>query len=377
MVVKMRKNCLLTSIVILIILSFIGCATTPKSTVYRPWYRVFTSEQDIKSSSKIAINVTGETVFLLGEEKLLQDNLHDILNNLLSRRGFKFDNDEPDYHIQLQYQTTKEKELYSQFSTSSRASYNTYYAKHNYGVQFASIIESLSYQSLQSSTSIVSEKESFNHTITIEISDRNGVIIWKGESTWNTPNIDITEEALLPMQLILSNLPYDPDCKIMVKKIKSDRLLSFYNLFCDRISFSCPALPYLIEFPSLISSQPGISSSTLTSTLTLPSEIKNPEMLSAYIDLIQNAEYALPNGSKDWSDPLNTKLWSKVILGGKYYMNNNDAPIYILINLTGKKGGYIISGCRVVSDAEYNDFQIQMEKWQKKLNEFFDFYEKQ
>ena len=66
---------------------------------------------------------------------------------------------------------------------------------------------------------------------------------------------------------------------------------------------------------------------------SLSKEIKHVVALSAYIDLIQTAEYALPQGKEKNTNPLDRDIWSKVQLGGIYYLGNDDIPRKILINL--------------------------------------------
>jgi hypothetical protein len=97
--------------------------------------------------------------------------------------------------------------------------------------------------------------------------------------------------------------------------------------------------------------------------------------LAAYVDLIQTAEFALPDGDdRDWENPIDVRLWKSVTLGGQYLMGISKKPINVIIKLSGEKNGYYIDNAKVVSDNEYAVFQQKLYRWKKALNNYSDYY---
>jgi hypothetical protein len=96
--------------------------------------------------------------------------------------------------------------------------------------------------------------------------------------------------------------------------------------------------------------------------------------LSAFLDLAETAEYALPIGNYNWEDLLNASLWSKVVLGAEYKFNNSDRRIKILMNLNGHTNGYTVDKCWVATDSEYSDFLLKLAVWKKALIQYYDVY---
>ena len=353
---------------LLMLMLFINCATTPKTRVYRPWYRVNEGESKLVVPSYISLEVEGETGFLLGDGELINDELKKILEKILLRRGFNIDNNNPRYKVLLKYRSTLDKTLrsLSSFQSQNRST-NIAFSSQNYGVRLASMMTAISNNQSQTASTLIYESESYTHTVLVEFYSNSGKLIWTGESKWNSINLDILDEISLPVQLLLSNLPSDFDHLIKIKEIKESHQKTYYSIFCSEVSFSCPALPNRLMFPRTLKS-------VRPQTVNIPSCVKNPKALEAYVDLLSNAEYALPTGSSNWDDPLNFSLWSKVTLGGRYSFGNNGEPVNILIKVRGEASKYVITGCQIVSSAEYASFQNSMKKWQKSLKDYFDFY---
>ncbi len=99
--------------------------------------------------------------------------------------------------------------------------------------------------------------------------------------------------------------------------------------------------------------------------------------MACYVDLIQTAEYVLPNGDEiDWKNPLSKSLWEKVTLGGKYLLGPLKTPINAIVELKGRQNGYYINKCKIVDDKEYAEFEVRINKWRDALSNYYDVYKK-
>ena len=103
----MKNKIKFSNLLVLYILIIAGCATTPKISVRRPWNRVIESNEIFKQESKIAIKVQGQTLPLLGDERLLSDNIYSTAKDLLNRRGYDILEDSTDYVANIIYETTE------------------------------------------------------------------------------------------------------------------------------------------------------------------------------------------------------------------------------------------------------------------------------
>ena len=360
-----RKTSLLI-LFILILLSISGCYTTPEIMAKRPWYRIISNDEVINIQSTCSIKVAGENTFLLGDDFLINEETKDVLCKILKRRGFVIIDHFGEYRMMFSYMTLKEKYNENISIGTQQFMYRSLTSDYSgYGVNIAIILNQAIIKN--QSVEITSEDVIYNHTISLEIYNKTNEIIWKGESNWYSYNLDILDEINLPIKLIISSLPDQQDNIINVNKVNENRTLDYYQVFCDNRWFNCPAIPYRIKFPSLSSSR-GVKAHSL------PNAIKNPEALEAYLDLVNYAEFALPTGSSNYDDPIDIDLWRKAKLAGKYCLGNDNDPVCIIIELVGHTYGYEIDKCSIVSESEFNDFQVKMNQWKKRLKDFFDFY---
>jgi hypothetical protein len=233
------------------------------------------------------------------------------------------------------------------------------------GVSIARAVSAVVSRSATVSTQTADETISYTHTISMEISDRDGSILWKGESTWDSPELNLINRIIPALQLLLSDLPADRTTRPEVPEIKESHVLNYYRLECEEVWFTCPALPYRIMF----------SERTPDKKKSLPSSVNNPSALAAYVDLIQTAEFALPDGNeRDWKDPLDVSLWKETTLGGQYSLGPSKKQANILIRLLGKSDGYYVDDCRVVTDQEFSNFNARLAQWRKSLQDYYDVY---
>lgn len=371
-----RKKIFAGTILILMV-GLTGCAVAPRMIVPRPWYRILDSEEKVLINSKFRVDLKGETEFLLGSEELLLKDLTSMIENLLIRRGYKKDDNDFDYRISFEYKTSTMSKL-----ITSSLSFDEYYfptisalgmrITNNYAqnVYIASAINYSAFYSQKIQSYRTSEEIYHIHVISVEIFNNNEELIWKGESFWESKKVDIRNGIHMATQLILSNLPRDNEHKMRAPAVKSSHLENYYKIYCYNDWFSCPALPFRILFMDFSSS---ITTNTIKYNVLNPIDnVLNPTAMAAYIDLIQNAEFALPVGS--YKDPFDSNLWSKALIGDKYYIGDDNELKNILIELRGAPSGYRIHKCWIASEKEYSEFMNKFEKWQDFLKEYFNVF---
>lgn len=321
----------IVSISILILAALLNsCATTPSVHAWRPYTRVLGSSDMLNEDMPLSIRVAGETQPFLGNDEVLIEEIERQAKQLLQRRGFQVVIDPDALTLNLTFLTeTKEfvsndlligtGSKYSSFSNSSTGM--------GYGAGIGVLVAQMVSGSQQSSSTMVSSQSdlvtSYRHTLSIAIEDSD-MVLWQSDATWVSATPSILSELPTALQVIFSNLPNTSKSAIMVPAIKPDREDTFYELYCKNNWFSCPALPYRIRFPQ---------STSNAGTLNKSSFINDPQAFSAFIDLLQTAEYALPKGSGKFDDPMSSSLWAKAQLGGKYKLGDNAEEVFILIDL--------------------------------------------
>jgi hypothetical protein len=187
-------------------------------------------------------------------------------------------------------------------------------------------------------------------------------IIWKADALWDSQSPNIQNSLSYTIQLLLSGLPYNSKLIPNAQKIKEEKETNYYIVNCQNERFVCPVIPYQIGYPDTFDEK-------------VPTRIKNKFALVAFNDLISTAERALPIGSKDYSYPFSSTLWSRVTLGKKYTLGKDTIPVNIMVKLYGNSWGYEVSKCWIASDEDFNEFNTQLENWEKALIEYYDFYE--
>lgn len=367
---KMKEK--LIFLVFLLAFCFMSCAVIPSTRVPRPWYQIRESKEPIKLNSKISITVKGKTEPLIGEETLLQGAIFERLGKLLERRGYKIVSAEPDYQVTLTYDIKRHDNLHSSMASFERGGFVSLRSRNEqYGLGVM-VAQALSVAIQQPQTTImtdVSTLTSYTHTISLEIFDTKGNLKWKGDSTWESQGLDIEREVTPSLQLILSSLPSDGKIIPRVRKVQASKADTYFDLNVKNYWFTCPALPYRI------SCKKPTSSDYRESRLFLKNVMVNSEAFEAFIDIMLTAEYALPDGNKNYKDPFDKSNWAKVILGGQYYLGNGTTPQNILIWLRGSTSEYTVEKCQIVSEEGYVKFTQRLEEWKKALSDKLDFFE--
>ncbi|MFH1367702.1 MAG: hypothetical protein ABII64_01120 [Elusimicrobiota bacterium] len=368
----MKRNVIISFFCSLLLTS---CSTVPSFRIPQPWTRSLKSSQVIDPTKSIKIEAIGTTTPLLGDEQLVSNNLRTSLIHLIERRGFKINSETYDYLVKMLYKTDKHdtmrmsSSVYSKntqisaFSTGSGVGVTS-----GLGVSIARTVGAMVSNSKTAATQTVEQITSYTHTIAVEFFNKKGDMLWKGESTWESAELDLTNQIIYPLQLILSDLPADKNFRPQIPEVKYTHIVNYYRLNCKGIWFTCPALPYRILF---------INPDRNNSINGSPSAVKNPIAFSAYLDLIQTAEYALPKvKGSNWRDPLEPSLWRNVTLGGQYSLGPDKTPINVIIRLAGHPDGYYIEECKIVNNKEYADFEDNLMIWRNILNDYYDVFKR-
>jgi len=374
----------------------LNCAQVPSIRAWRPWTRILKSPENIELGKTLKIEVEGETDPLLGNENLLANDIKDNLVYLLERRGYKIQNKDYDYTVLLNYssksitKTNITSYMNSQNYSGIYSSFKSgYFNSNNYGVNIAKAVSSLVSLTSFTTNTTVSSEAIYNHTISIEILDHLNNSLWKSDSYWSSENPNILSNMTTPIQILLSDLPSDSSIIYSVPKVKENSILNFFELHSWNDWFACPALPYKIKFVERYSEE--ITGTGFRKTIKygdkkaidrkfklkkiVPENVFDPHASAAYFDLIQTAEYALPEGDDDWYYPLRKDLWKKVCLGHKYYIGSEKDPKNIMIKLKGTKDCYQIEKCWIATDEEFEIFQQNLTLWQETLANYYDIYE--
>lgn len=357
----MKKVLILLSLGILLA----GCAQVPM-VVQRPWNRTLSNDA-IPAGASISVNVKSVGSVLLGSDMMTEERIEDSAKALLERRGFIVTDNKPQYSLWINIKSeskTKVSTGIKSYSTSGLIT-SKYYGL---GVFLAQALQMNMATNATTTQVAQTETEYFLHTFGSEISNADNQIIWKNDTYIETLNVNILDVYTPLLQVAFSSLPTTGDVVPRVKKLKEGRFDDYMESFVGDRSTMCPALPHLIKFDMQFFESDGSYKGTFG--------VENPEALLAYLDLLETAEYAIPNSSvKLWSDPTDISLWKKVLIFGKYYLGNDEKPINILIHLKGTASNYVVEWCGLVDDNHYADLEQLQSKWIKTLQNYYDFYD--
>ncbi len=362
------------ALILLMSTFLVGCGSAPTVREVQPWSRVLRSSHVVAPAAKMKIEVSGSSVPLLGSEQLTADNIRENFSRLLKRRGYRVENAAPDYVAKVSYLTERnDKFRHPSAAVPANSSMDAAItgshagAQSGLGVIVARAVSALAMRSAGISTQASDQASAYTHTLAVEIRNREGSSVWKGESSWDSNQLNIIDRCVPAMQLLLSDLPADSSAPPAIREIKSNHVANFYKLECAGTSFTCPALPYGIMFE--------YQSVSPTAKIDIPKTIRDQYALAAYCDLLQTAECALPSGTEeDWKDPIKTSLWKKVTLGGRYLMGSGNKSVNIIIKLSVRANGYAVDECYAASEEEFAPFNTQLSKWKQALADYYDVY---
>jgi hypothetical protein len=353
-----------------------GCATVPLVQVERPWQRVLAESPSLKSRSSFTIVTEGESTPLLGDSRLEGKTLARELTGLLQRRGHEVLEQGGDYAIRLMYRS--QSALRTNWDTRVVSASGLAMAASGeaggLGLGVAAAQSVVAQVGLARSTvsTAASTRVIYTHILALEVRQKDGRLVWKGESMWDSVSPDVLEYAPSAIQLLVSGFPSVPDVRVEARLVRLDAVENYYREYCKAIRFACPALPNPIVFNPYL----GSGSGQLAMREGM-SNIDNPEMLAAYVDLVQTAEFAVPSGGESaWKNPVELSLWKRATIGGRYAVGSQGKPANVLIELSGTSSHYVVEKAKVVSDEEYARYESRLAEWRQALTRYFDVFEK-
>jgi len=357
---------------LLIVFSIISCETAPPVKPIA-WTRTLPETMNIEAGSSIYLYVTGETEPLSGNDELVAKRLEDHASDILLRRGYTVSKENYSLKCIINYKTN----LGSRLSFNSQTSSYTSSRFSMYSNYF--IGDSIFNNTVTSTTTDVYESAAFLHTISVDLYEENGNLVWSGNSAWESSDLNILSNSYMVFRKLFSIFPKSNNILAYIPMIRENRVLDYYRHYCKNIWFTSFALPYQIRFDPLQNVRQNPNDQNSPIITILPKTISDGQNLAAYIDLIIMSELALPGGTvDDWKkNPLSDHLWKEAILGGRYIIGNNENIKNILINLKKISGGngYAVNNSRIVSDEEYDQYLENLLQWQIILKEhFIDFY---
>lgn len=372
----MNKVIVNTILVTLTAILISSCATTPVVQVPQPWTRSMGDPQLIESNTNIYLNVIGEEKHLLLDNSLIDRNIHSIIENQLIRRNFSITENaqNADYTLTVNYSSRDVQVMRTAITTYQSASQQNY-SRTGTGILAALAVGAQASQSETASKAETSSHTAYQHSLGLSFSNMEDEVIWTGESTWESGNVDILGRIQVVSQILLSNLPGYGEVIPRIPAVNSNKEQNYYRLYISGNRFVGPALPYTIIFnPSSKGALIGSNSPRINDENVSLQGVSDTRILHAVIDLIQTVEFAVPQ-NPDYSNPISSEQWNRVKLGGTYYLGDDNQASNILVELRGSRDGYTIIDASVVNQTAYNEFLDELNDWQNALREYYDVFE--
>lgn len=188
----MNKVIVNTILVTLTAILISSCATTPVVQVPQPWTRSMGDPQLIESNTNIYLNVIGEEKHLLLDNSLIDRNIHSIIENQLIRRNFSITENaqNADYTLTVNYSSRDVQVMRTAITTYQSASQQNY-SRTGTGILAALAVGAQASQSETASKAETSSHTAYQHSLGLSFSNMEDEVIWTGESTWESGNVDI------------------------------------------------------------------------------------------------------------------------------------------------------------------------------------------
>lgn len=352
-----------------ILVAFItACATTPIVEVSKPWTRTMGNAQTIGNPSKIYVSIEGSEEHLLLNNTLLESEIYSTIQDQLLRRNFEIvdDRQASDYVLSVNYHSEDIQVMRSTVTSYQNTRQNSS-AGTSTGILAALAVSAQASESKSTSKAELTSRTAYQHTLGISIIDED-LLIWTGESTWESSNANILGRLHSVSQILLSNLPGYGEIIPTVPAVNSNKEENFYNIYVRGNNFVGPSLPYSINFQ-----QSSKSAAVMDSKLKIEG-VSDTRISYAVIDLIQTAEYAVPF-NPDYGSPISTGQWNRVNLGGEYFIGDDTEPTNIIVELRGRQQGYTIKSAIIANQREYDQYLDQLNTWQNALETYYDVFE--
>lgn len=371
--VPRTTNVLRTATALFIVLvAFSGCTTIQPGAAWRPWTRTVGNAGDIRPA-EYTLHVEGVDSTTAGEGQALNRELGAILEDMLLRHGYPRVEDSATYAVTLRYRAGIHR--YLDFKTvvnnetTSTTTWETVVRerkdhRQEGGERRLDTVVVGSTGSTASSTVVNSstEKTSYDYTVTIELQDSAGVMLWQADAMWSSPARNIIDQIFQPLKLLVHELPSIP-VPTRVQRVREDRAAAFYDLHCAGKYFSSPAVPYNIRFREWEECERTLS---------------DPYAFEAYIDLLEYAGTAVPllDYGMHYSDIKDDAPAEKLMLGGQYLIGDAEEPVFILLTLAdSNEGCYEVNEAYVATEDEYVDYLYRLEQWRANRRARYQVYE--
>jgi hypothetical protein len=332
---------------------------------WQPWARTLKTTTAIPAASRIRVEIKGQNNVLLGDEQLMRNKIQEKLTQVLTRKGLKAGTDTYDFKLILTYKTDRyDKSEAAKIATPRLGGVVPFAGQ---GVTIAGKVGTFAPVVPPQGQSSIEQPALFQHVVSVELFSRAEMPVWKGEESWTTPDPDIQSSLTSILLVLLSDIQSDASFQPIVPEIKLTHTTNYYEQEAKGNWFYSPALPYRVTFekPADLSQSSG-----------LPSSIKNPNVLAAYLDLIQTAEYALPGAGTDWKNPVQLSNWNDATLGGQYFLGTPQKPVTIMINVTLKEDCYVVDKCWIPTPLDFKEFQDKMLRYKRVLKNYYNVFEK-
>ncbi len=362
----MRAACYILLFLLLALL-LSSCSHDVNTPGWRPWFRVHEAGKGLVLD-KITVRVSGDCAPLPGSRELVNHELEHLVGELLVRRGFERDSSGSGYQVELVYHSSAAGSYTSLDAAGSQSALRlvTDAVKGVADLYGGGILTATAVRALQvvpgtgkHSSVPASQSLLFAHVATLEFRDTTGALVWQGSCNWLSSSAEIADLLPRNLKLLLSGLPCDTSHYTPVRRVRADRLATYYNLICVGRAFYCPALPHIVRFPR--------------ESAFAKEELKSPVALEAIVDLLEHAEFAIPANDEGWGRPLTPELWNDVRMGGRYLLGNE--RVLVLVDLKLDSNGYLVTRGFIADKDQAARFEERLARWQNSLEIWYDNYE--
>jgi hypothetical protein len=349
-----------------------GCTTIRPGAAWRPWTRTVGNTGSIRPA-EYTLRVEGVDSTTAGEGQALKRELGAILEDMLLRHGFQRVEDSATYAVTMRYRAGVHryldfKSVVNNETTSTTSWETVVRERKGHGLEGGEkkldtvVVGSTGSTASSTVMNSSTEETSYDYTVTIELQDSTGAMLWQADAMWSSPARNIIDQIFQPLKLLVHELPSIP-MPIRVQRVREDKAAAFYDLNCKGKYFSSPAVPYNIRFGEWEEYENTLS---------------DPYAFEAYIDLLEYAGTAVPllDYGMHYSDMKDDAPAEKLMLGGQYLIGDADAPVFILLTLADRnKGVYEVNEAYVATEEEYVDYLYRLDQWRATRRERYQVYE--
>jgi hypothetical protein len=194
---------------------------------------------------------------------------------------------------------------------------------------------------------------------------------WKGEARWTGGSEGPEGQLASAIRLLVWHLPRVKEGARAFHPLEISEVVGFYRARCAQGPVICPALPFEIRFPDLETAyHQGSGSGEIDWSETVNSHsISRPELLPAYLRVLETADRALPRGRLSPEDPLDAELWRSVTLFERVRDAATGDEVHVRIEavLKSATNAYEVRSCEVVPPLEVRHVEAELAEWDAAL----------